>query len=43
MAAMPPRNPQPEDKGGARLGLLERQRMRSWLQSEYAEIARVNP
>jgi hypothetical protein len=34
---------QPEERGGARLGQLERQRLRSWLKSAYEEIARVNP
>jgi hypothetical protein len=34
---------QTDDKSGARLGLLERQRLRSWLKSAYDEIARVNP
>jgi hypothetical protein len=34
---------QSDDKSGARLGLLERQRLRSWLKSAYEEIARVNP
>jgi hypothetical protein len=34
---------QAEDKGGARLGLLERQRLRTWLKSAYDEIARVDP
>jgi len=29
---------QPEDKGGARLGILERQRVRSWLKSAYDAI-----
>ena len=29
---------QPEDKGGARLGILERQRVRSWLKSAYEAI-----
>ena len=34
---------QSDDKSGARLGLLERQRLRSWLKSAYEEIARVDP
>jgi hypothetical protein len=34
---------QPEECGGARLGQLERQRLRSWLKSAYEEISRVNP
>jgi hypothetical protein len=34
---------QSDDKSGARLGLLERQRLRNWLKSAYDEIARVNP
>ncbi len=34
---------QSDDKSGARLGLLERQRLRSWLKSAYDEIGRVNP
>jgi hypothetical protein len=34
---------QAEDKGGARLGLLERQRLRTWLKGAYDEIAQVDP
>jgi len=34
---------QSDDKSGARLGLLERQRLRNWLKSAYEEIGRVNP
>jgi hypothetical protein len=34
---------QADDKGGARLGTLERQRLRSWLKSAYDELARLNP
>jgi hypothetical protein len=34
---------QSDDKSGARLGLLERQRLRNWLKSAYDEIARVKP
>ena len=34
---------QSEDKSGVRLGLLERQRLRSWLKHAYEEIARVDP
>jgi hypothetical protein len=34
---------QPEDKGGMKLGILERQRVRSWLKAAYEEIARVDP
>lgn len=33
---------QPDDKS-ARLGVLERQRLRNWLKNAYDEIARVNP
>jgi hypothetical protein len=34
---------QSDDRSGARLGLLERQRLRNWLKSAYNEIARVKP
>ncbi len=34
---------QPEDKGGAKLGILERQRVRSWVKNAYEAIAQVNP
>jgi len=34
---------QSEDKSGVRLGLLEKQRLRSWLKSAYEEIGRVKP
>jgi hypothetical protein len=34
---------QSEDKSGVRLGLLEKQRLRSWLKSAYDEIGRVKP
>jgi hypothetical protein len=34
---------QPEDKGGMKLGILERQRVRSWLKSAYDAVAQVNP
>jgi hypothetical protein len=34
---------QTEDKGGAKLGILERQRVRSWLKNAYESIAQVNP
>jgi hypothetical protein len=34
---------QSDDKSGARLGLLEKQRLRSWLRSAYEEIGRVKP
>jgi hypothetical protein len=34
---------QSDDKSGTRLGLLERQRLRSWLKNAYDEIARVDP
>jgi hypothetical protein len=34
---------QPEDKGGLRLGILERQRVKSWLKSSYEAIAQVDP
>jgi len=33
---------QPDDKS-ARLGVLERQRLRTWLKNAYDEVARVNP
>ncbi len=32
-----------EDKGGMKLGILERQRVRSWLKSAYEAISHVNP
>jgi hypothetical protein len=34
---------QPEDKGGMKLGVLERQRVRSWLKSAYDALSHVNP
>jgi hypothetical protein len=34
---------QPEDQGGLRLGVLERQRVRSWLKNSYEAIAAVDP
>lgn len=34
---------QSDDKSGAKLGLLERQRLRSWLKHAYDEIGRVDP
>jgi hypothetical protein len=34
---------QPEDKGGMKLGILERQRVRSWLRSAYEAVSHVNP
>jgi hypothetical protein len=34
---------QSDDKSGARLGLLEKQRLRSWLKNAYEEIGRVKP
>lgn len=34
---------QPEDKGGMKLGILERQRIRSWLKSAYDALSHVNP
>jgi hypothetical protein len=34
---------QPEDKGGLKLGILERQRVRSWLKSAYEAIESVKP
>jgi len=34
---------QTEDKGGAHLGILERQRVKSWLKSAYEAIRAVNP
>lgn len=34
---------QPEDQGGMKLGILERQRVRSWLKSAYEALAQVNP
>ncbi len=34
---------QPEDKGGLRLGILERQRVKTWLKNSYEAIGQVNP
>jgi hypothetical protein len=34
---------QPEDKGGMKLGILERQRVRSWAKSAYDAVAKVDP
>jgi hypothetical protein len=34
---------QPEDQGGMKLGILERQRVRSWLKGAYEALARVSP
>jgi hypothetical protein len=34
---------QPEDKGGLRLGILERQRVKSWLKSAYEALGQANP
>jgi hypothetical protein len=34
---------QPEDKGGMKLGILERQRVRSWVKSAYEAVAKVDP
>jgi hypothetical protein len=34
---------QPEDQGGAHLGLLERQRFRTWLKSAYDAIGQLSP
>lgn len=34
---------QPEDQGGMKLGILERQRVRTWLKSAYDAVAQVNP
>jgi hypothetical protein len=34
---------QPEDQGGMKLGILERQRVRSWLKSAYEALSQVNP
>jgi len=34
---------QPEDQGGAHLGLLERQRFRTWLKGAYDAIGQLNP
>ena len=34
---------QSDEKSSARLGLLERQRLRNWLKSAFSEIARVKP
>jgi hypothetical protein len=34
---------QPEDKGGLRLGILERQRVKTWLKSSYESLAQVDP
>jgi hypothetical protein len=33
----------PEDQGGAHLGLLERQRFRTWLKGAYDAIGQLNP
>jgi hypothetical protein len=34
---------QPEDQGGMKLGILERQRVRTWLKSAYDAVAQANP
>jgi hypothetical protein len=34
---------QPEGQGGMKLGILERQRVRSWLKSAYEALSLVNP
>jgi hypothetical protein len=34
---------QPENQGGMKLGILERQRVRSWLKGAYEALAQVNP
>jgi hypothetical protein len=34
---------QPEDKGGMKLGILERQRVRSWLKGAYEALSHANP
>lgn len=34
---------QPEEQGGVKFGILERQRVRSWLKSAYEAIAQVKP
>ena len=34
---------QPEDQGGMKLGILERQRVRAWLKSAYEALSHVNP
>lgn len=34
---------QPESAGGAKLGVLERQRVRTWLKNAYESIAKVGP
>jgi hypothetical protein len=34
---------QPEDKGGMKLGILERSRVRFWLKNAYEALAQVNP
>jgi hypothetical protein len=34
---------QPEESGGLRLGILERQRVKSWLKSSYDAIGQVDP
>jgi hypothetical protein len=31
------------DNGGAHLGILERQRVKTWLKNAYDEIGHVNP
>lgn len=34
---------QPEDKGGLKLGILERQRMKTWLKNSYEALAQTDP
>src|SRR6201996_8353992 len=34
---------QPEDKGGLKLGILERQRVKTWLKNAYEAIAQTDP
>jgi hypothetical protein len=34
---------QPESAGGAKLGILERQRVRTWLKNAYESIAEIDP
>ena len=34
---------QPEDQGGMKLGILERQRVRAWLKNAYEALSHVNP
>jgi len=34
---------QPEDKGGLKLGILERQRLKTWLKNSYEALAQTDP